>query len=295
MKQLEHYFFREKIIKLIREFFTNRDFHEVITPVLNTAIPFEPNIYSFETEWKTVSGAKKLFLSTSPEKNLKKMIALGVGNCFSIGHSFRNLESSGPLHTPEFLMLEWYRKNADFTKIMKDVRELILFINPKLIDGWNTYSLIDLFKKYCLLNLKEITLFDKKVFDYAKKKGYQTTNTTWNELYDQIFINEIEPRLPKEPCFLIDFPSRISPLCKPKKDQSYFAERFELYINGIELANGNTENTNIELVKKGLRNPVDHDFLRTLEKMKNTSYAGIGLGIDRLTMIFSNRSYIKFD
>lgn len=287
MKQLELCLLREKIIKVMRDFFVRQGFHEIITPVLNTSIPLEPNIYPFKTG--------KYFLSTSPEKNLKKMLAQGLGNCFSIGHSFRNLEATGPLHTAEFLMLEWYRKNADYTKIMKDVKALILFTNPKLANNWKTLSLIDLFKKYCHLDFKEIILSKKKLFEYAKKKGYQTKNTSWSELYDQIFVNEIEQQLPKEPCFLIDFPSRISPLCKPKKNEPYLAERFELYIQGIELANGNTENTNIESVKKGLRTPVDNEFLQSLEKMKDASYAGVGFGIDRLTMIFSHTSYIKFD
>lgn len=291
MKKLEYYFIREKIIRLIREFFTKNSFHEVITPVLNESIPLEPNIYPFQTMWETTKGKKELFLATSPEKNLKKMLALGIGNCFSIGHSFRNLEASGPLHTPEFLMLEWYRKNSSYRDIMNDVKKLILFFLKKTkskhmynrLNDWTSYSLVKLFEKYTRLDLKEIILFDTKLFNYAKSKGYQTEHTTWNQLYDQIFVNEIEPYLPKEPCFLIDFPSRISPLCKPKRNKPHIAERFELYINGIELANGNTENTDIESVKKGLRKPMDQEFLDSLKKMQNDSYAGVGLGIDRLT------------
>lgn len=294
MKQLDYYFLREKIIKSIREFFINRNFHEVITPVLNELIPLELNVYPFKTEG--------FYLSTSPEKNLKKMLAIGIGNCFSIGHSFRNLEALGPLHTPEFLMLEWYRKNADYTVIMSDVKKLINYIIDNIhhsdfnvLKHYNTFSLITLFREYTKLNLKEIILSDKKLFDYAKEKSYQTKNASWHQLYDQIFVNEIESKLSKEPCFLIDFPSRVSPLCRPKKNKPYLAERFELYINGIELANGNTENTDIESVKNGLRKPLDHEFLDSLKKMQNASYSGVGIGIDRLSMIFSNNSYIKFD
>lgn len=302
MKQLKFYLLREKIISLIRDFFIKQKFHEVITPVLNDAIPFEPNIYPFETEWKNLNGTRKLFLSTSPEKNLKKLLAAGMGNCFSIGHSFRNLEASGPLHTPEFLMLEWYRKNADYTAIMKDVQNLIIYIGKQVKEShynvlkhYNIISLIALFKQYAKLDLEEIVLSDEKLFAYARKKGHQTKGASWHELFDQIFVNEIEPYLPKQPCFLIDFPSRISPLCKPKKDKPYLAERFELYINKVELANGNTENTDVESVKKGLLKPIDQKFLQSLKMMDKTSYAGVGLGIDRLTMIFSNSSYIKFD
>jgi len=306
MKQLKFFLLREKIIGLIREFFIRKRFHEVITPVLNNTIPLEPNIYPFQTEWTTVDGIKKMYLSTSPEKNLKEMLAMGLGNCFSVGHSFRNLESAGSLHTPEFLMLEWYRKNASYGDIMNDVRKLILYIQKKMkiipmydqSNDWAHYPLTGLFKKYTSLHLEEIVLSDEKLFAYAKKKGYQTKNTSWDNLYDQIFVSEIEPKLPKNPCFLVDFPSRISPLCTPKKDAPHFAERFELYILGVELANGNTENTDIQLVKKGLRHPIDDEFLASLKKMGNASYAGIGLGVDRLSMLFSGSrslNYIKFD
>lgn len=289
-KQLAFYLEREKIINFIRKFFIGQGFHEVITPILNSSIPFEPNIYPFKTQWTTSRGCKEFYLPTSPEKNLKKMISIGMKNCFSIGHSFRNLEAAGSLHTPEFLMLEWYRENADYKIIMSDTKKLLSSLDVKFTEGWEIFSLEDLFNKYAKLELKEIIQNEQKLFDYAKKKGYQIEGSSWSELYDQIFVNEIEKKLPKKQCFIIDFPSRISPLCKPKKDKAYLAERFELYIDGIELANGNTENTDIQSVKSGLRKPLDREFLDSLRKMKNATYAGIGLGIDRLTMLISNHS-----
>ena len=135
----------------------------------------------------------------------------------------------------------------------------------------------------------------------AKKGGYSTKNASWEELYNQIFVNEIESRLPKNPFFLIDFPSFASPLCKPKKENKNLAERFELYINGVEIANGNTENTDSKLVKKhftaeqkirSIYQPIDQPFLHAIDKMNNSSYAGIGLGIDRLTMLFTGSKTI---
>ncbi len=318
MIDLSFFFIREQVIKAVRDFFFNQGFHEVIVPVLNDAIPLEPNIHPFKTE--------RFYLSTSPEKHLKKMLALGIGNCFSIGHSFRNLEASGPLHSPEFLMLEWYRKNADYQTIMDDVQDLLVsiyrYINTysfgKELSSkkWLQISLVDLFKKYCGLDLKEIILHNQALLNYAKKKGYQTKNASWEELYDQIFVNEIEPLLPLSPLFLIDFPARISPLCKPKKNEPYLAERFELYIDRIELANGNTENTDYRSILKLFKTeqssrssltshispisltspipPIDLDFLNSLKKMQNASYAGVGLGIDRLIMLFSDTHSIHF-
>lgn len=267
MNRLDYYLFREKIIKHIRIFFEKRKFHEVITPVFNEYIPLEPNIHPFKIN--------HYVLSISPEKNLKKMLALGMKNCFSIGHSFRNLEAIGPLHTPEFLMLEWYRRNTEYTLIMKDVKELICFLDKKSTKGWKIFSLPELFKTYTKLDLIEFVSHKKNRADY-----------------DKLFVNEIESRLPETPCFIIDYPSIISPLCKPKKNNPLLAERFEFYWKGVELANGNTENTDIESVKKGLRKPLDREFLNSLKKMQNASYAGVGLGLDRLLMILSNSNVI---
>src|SRR5256885_1283105 len=103
MTQLQPIFIREQVLMAIRSFFVGRGFHEVVVPVLNTVLPVEPNLFPFRTEWNTASKKKTLFLSTSPEAGLKKMMAVGVGNCFAIGKAFRNLEGAGDRHNPEFL------------------------------------------------------------------------------------------------------------------------------------------------------------------------------------------------
>lgn len=287
MNNLNFYFVREKIIKSIREFFYKQNFHEVISPILNSAVPIEPNLYPFTTEWKTKENKQKFFLPMSPERSLKIKLSEGIGNCFSIGHCFRNLENSGSLHNPEFLMLEWYRENAKYKKIMEDTEILLQFIkeklNSKIIfpNKWPVFSIDDLFKKYISMDIDETISCGE---------------------YDKLFVNEIESRLPNSPLFLIDFPSRISPLCQPKKDKPYLAERFEFYINKIEMGNGNTENLDYQTIKNNFENekakrkkqklldqPIDYEFLNALKIMKGTgkSYAGIGVGIDRLTMLFS--------
>lgn len=326
MGTLSFFLHREQIIKLVRQFFYKQGFHEIITPVLNESIPLEPNIYPFETQWNTTKGMKRFYLSTSPEKHLKKMLALGIGNCFSISHSFRNLEASGPLHSPEFLMLEWYRKNADYTVIMNDVQKLFVSINQSIdtylnkrrkscfVDQkWNRLSIEKLFHSKTHIPFKRFVTNNAIIVKYAKLKGYETNNSSWNELYDQIFVNEIEPLLPLSPLFLIDFPSRISPLCKPKKNEPYLAERFEFYIDRIELANGNTENTDVKSILKLFKTeqakrsslkspipltsriapiPIDHEFLKSLRKMGDSSYAGVGLGLDRLATVLTNKGFI---
>ncbi len=336
------YYIQEQVVRSIREFFYAKKFHEVIPPVFTDTIPLEPNLYPFISQWHPEKKTITKYLATSPERSLKLALAQGMGNCFAIGHSFRDLEGSGPIHSPEFLMLEWYREDAVYIDIMKDAQALVLYIanhiphpNPLLpplrqgyegqagegknshatvdspfswqekgrmryaIDNrsWSTFSLVNLFQTHTHLSIEQITQ-GEILYAIAKEKGYATKDATWSLLFDQIFLNEIEPHLPKTPFFLIDFPSRISPLCKPRADKPYLAERFELYINGMELGNGNTENTDAAYVREVFRvereerkrrhlpcPPEDGEFLSALEIMQARSYAGIGLGVDRLCLL----------
>lgn len=318
MSILQPYFIREEVIKSTRQFFFNQNFHEVITPSVNNAIPTEPNLYPFITKWNTFSETRDLYLSASPERGLKIMLGKGIGNCFAIGKSFRNLEGAGSLHIPEFLMLEWYRENATYEKIIKDTQELIVAINSSkktityqgrtinLDEKWEILSLVDLFKKYAGLNMEEI-VDENVLFKKAEKKGYSLKGASFSSLFDQILVNEIEPNLPKMLFFLIDFPSRISPLCAIKKDKPYLSERFEFYMFGMEIANGNTENIDYKMVEDRFKkeqeyrqknnreySPIDTEFIEALKQMSDsgTTYAGIGLGIDRLAMIMADTALI---
>jgi lysyl-tRNA synthetase class 2 len=283
MKNIQPYLIREKIIKDIRSFFYERDFHEVIPDILNEALPLEPNLYPFSTVWKTVEGEKTFYLPMSPERSIKKMLAKGIGNCFAISKSFRNLEQAGSQHRPEFLMLEWYREDATYTDIMADVEKLFSYLKPDLFKKkWLVFSLKELFKKYLGIELEKVI-----------------NDPAWAQNYDQLFVNEIESKLPHNPLFLVDFPARLSPLCKPQKNNPIFAERFECYIDRIEIGNGNTENTDVKSLRKAFEKeraltklPIDEEFLNSLKIMNKKSYAGIGIGIDRLVMIFANESSI---
>lgn len=291
---MEKYFIREKIIKIIREFFYKQDFHEVIPQVLNTALPLEPNLHPFKTE--------TFYLPMSPERGIKKMLAKGMGNCFAIVKSFRNYEQVGHLHSREFIMLEWYRKGVVYTDIMNDTEKLLRTINEKMGNKREMHegpfpriSLNDLFEKKVGEKLSAFITDEKLLREVARKKGYKIERaTTWEELYDQIFVNEIEPTFSSGAFFLVDFPARVSPLCKKQKENPAFAERFELYIQGMEIGNGNTENTDspsirtlFEKEQKKTGMPIDEEFLAFLDAMKNDSYAGVGIGIDRLTMLYT--------
>src|SRR3990167_5675290 len=127
MINLDHELLRSRTLKAIRRFFDERGFQEVEIPVFNQALPVEPNLYSFASEWRALNKTTTFYLPISPESMLKKCLAAGLGNCYGIGHTFRNLEGSGSLHWPEFLMLEWYRENATYTDIMNDLQALVYF------------------------------------------------------------------------------------------------------------------------------------------------------------------------
>jgi elongation factor P--beta-lysine ligase len=266
---------------------------------------------------------QELFLSISPEASMKKMLAAGIGDAYSIGKCFRNLEAAGQIHNPEFLMLEWYRMNKPMTKIMDDVKGLVQFIYDDLYKGksleknivtfqnkrlditqWQVISMKDVFKKYLDVELSEIMELEK-IIKLAKNKGYSTENATWEQLFDQLFLNEIEPQLPLDPFFLIDFPHQLSPLCAPKPNEPYLAQRFEVFMNGIEIGNGNAENTNALEVLESFKNvaaqrkdldsgsPIDTDFIEALKTLEGEQISGIGLGVDRLAMIFADAASIN--
>ncbi len=313
---------REHVVLSIRQFFIEKNFEEVINPILNFSIPLEENLYSFTTQWTYLDKKQKLFLPTSPEASLKHILALGINKCFSIGRSFRNNEPSDINHNPEFLMLEWYEKNADYTKIMKTLEELIIYLlenhtkyKNKLIfqnkeydleTPWPKFSYINLFKKYLNLDENDLENFNQ-LLNLAKNKGYNIDyKTTLSELIDQLFLNEISKYLPQNKAyFLYDFPAITSRLCKTNEKNHKIANRFEMYIGDIEIANGNDEETDAIKIKnyfldeykkrQELNLPIhaySKTFIKDLKKLKNQKIAGIGVGIDRLAMLLYNQDSI---
>lgn len=319
--KLANYHFYQQLVDLIRDFFHQENFQEIITPILNSSLPSEANIYPFTTQWHQINREKTFFLSPSPESSLKKALASGVSNCFTIAHCFRNLENTSCLHRPEFLMLEWYRTRADYRQIMRDCQNLLIFLASHLKSektaikqadcqtDWPVLSLDQLFQKYLAIDLRSLAE-QKKIIKLANSKHYQTQGASWQTIFEQLFLNEILPHLSNKKLhssifFLTDYPSKISPLCQPRQDQSALAERFELFIKQVEIVNGNTELTDAQLVKQHFQQelqyrqnnklaspPIDQDFLQALKILaeKNQTngqqIAGAGLGIERLVMTF---------
>jgi lysyl-tRNA synthetase class 2 len=292
---LKTYFVREKVIHTIREFFKDEGFHEVFTPILVPIPSIEPNLEVFETLLRSPSygravsqKTKRAFLIMSPEFSIKKLLAAGIGNCFEITKCFRNEEEVSRLHNPEFTMLEWYRVGANYRDIMCDFENLFLKIIGKdemvyqgetydLTLPWPRISVIEAFRKY------------------AKK---DVTRVKDEDFY-KIFFNEIEPKLlaDRKPFFIYDYPISQASLSRPKKEDPRFAERFEVFVAGIELGNCFSELTDADAQKKRfisdktLRRvqgktgyPIDEDLIEAL-KSGLPEVSGIAVGIDRVIML----------
>lgn len=314
------YFVREKVIKAVRSFFDKQGFHEVETPILIAHPPAESYLDVFET--KLLDRQRRstpAYLSTSPEVPLKKLMVAGLGNCYSLTKSFRNMETNSSRHQPEFTILEWYRVGAKYEQIMEDCEELLLAIHQNLdnkgsasrqmvyqnqqIDlsrPWERLTVAAAFARYSHINLNDF--FD---LDVARKiataKGYNVEkHNTWEELYNQVFLNEIEPRLGfGRPTILYEFPAAMGALAKLKATDKRYAERFEFYIAGLELGDCYSELTDPVEQEKRFNNELkelkrlgkttydyDHDFIAAL-KVGLPDCSGIAVGVDRLVMLFA--------
>lgn len=313
---------------MIRNYFINLGFHEVETPTLMPSIPIEPNLYPLKTTWHQKN--LNFYLATSPESSLKKLIAEGLGNCFAISKVFRDLEDIGPTHNLEFSMLEWYEMVYDYRHLAKTTENMILdvfhgiqnklhtrttnLLNYQnlavdLSPPWHRFTLTELFQKFAAVDLSQ-NLNTASIITTAKSKGYNTDGiTTWEPLYTQIFVNEIEPKLPQgKPVFIFDYPTQLSPLAAEVLDEgghpTNFSQRFELYVGGMELGNGYTELTDADVLEKNFQtetefrkthhlpiHPYDKKFVKANHHLPPCT--GIGLGVDRLAMLFADTNRIE--
>lgn len=322
----ERYFIREKVLTAIRRFFWDRGFHEVETPYLTGSLPPESYLDIFETTLLDRDrNPSRAFLPTSPEPFLKKLLVAGIGNCFSLPKSFRNTEDKSKTHNPEFTILEWYRVQADYTDIMKDCEELVLFINAYLkrsatgttaakpselvyqgrrVDisaPWERLRVAAAMKRYASIDLDN-ALTREHIAEISRKKGYEVRpSDDWEQLFHQIFFNEVEPRLGRgKPTIIYDYPVRLAALSRKKEDDPRYAERFEFYIEGLELGDAYSELTDpkeqLQRFKEETRerkrlgkvdHPIDMDFIEALKEGMPPS-GGIAVGVDRLIMLFAD-------
>ncbi len=293
-------------ITVVRNFFKDKRFLDVKTKTLVQCPGTEPSLDAFETEFILGAKKQKFYLPTSPELNLKKLLSTGAERIFEIAPVFRNGEKT-ERHNPEFLMLEWYRAYASLSQIKHDVIELIEYLcdqlkieRPKEV---LTFSVPELFKIHCEFDLKPETTVEE-LKSLAVKLNVDTKSaTSIDDYFFLIFMEKIEFGWPKDRLVFIEkYPPYQAALARI--DKQGWAERFEVYWQGLELANAfhelndpvlQRQRSNEDLQKKISMNKsvvdLDEEFFQALEFGMPPS-SGVALGLERLYMAMKGISDI---
>ena len=307
----------------VREFLTQRGFEEVETPCLVPAPGMEPHIDAFCAPYLPEGGGtgRPLWLHSSPEYAMKRLLAEGFPRIFQLARVFRNGEVSDT-HNPEFTMLELYRAHTDYRGIMEDLEQTVAHAARAVTGGTRVEAgggAIDLTPPFERLTVEEA--FRKRLgIELAACDGDAGRLRTalraasldagrdgdsFDDLFFRAFLDRIEPGLGVDrPVYLIDWPAPMAALSRLKPDDPRFAERFELYAGGLELANGFSELTDaVEQRRRLLEEqafrarigrpvyPLDEQFLAALPRMPEAG--GGALGLDRLLMLlFPARGFL---
>ncbi len=308
---------RGRIKAALRAWFETQGFTEVECGALVASPGNETHLHAFETELRTTAGeGQKLYLHTSPEFACKKLLAAGETRIFDFARVFRNRER-GPLHAPEFTMLEWYRAKESYESVVADTLNVLKIAAGTTCIATMSFkgrecdprgdaervSVAEAFSRHAGIDLLA-TLSDhgegnrEALADEARRADFEIAdNDTWADVFSKILVARVEPHLGiGAPTILYEYPRCEAALARAAPHDPRVAERFELYVCGVELANGFGELTDpaeqrrrfeAEMEEKehvyGERYPLDEDFLAALAHMPPAS--GVALGFDRLVML----------
>jgi len=305
---------RAEIIRLMRAWFFDQGFIEMHTPRL-VAIPGqEPFLEPFSTEVVEASGSvHPAALITSPEYAMKRLLAAGFEKIYDLGPCYRNNEPWDGTHDPEFLMVEWYRRDADVNDLMDDTENMVMSVarefrvEPEAMTrSWRRVTVEQTFQEYLNVELSPLLENRPMLAELAISLGQTVTDDdSWDDIFFKIFLTHIEPKLGVEhPTFLYRYPASMAALARRSKDDPRYADRVELYVGSLEHANGFAElsdpNEQRErfLEERALRAklgkqtwPLDERFLAALPAMGNA--AGTAFGVDRLVMLLTNSKSIN--
>ncbi|ASY65028.1 Translation elongation factor P Lys34:lysine transferase [Sinorhizobium sojae CCBAU 05684] len=316
---------RNRIQSALRRFFEERDFIEVDTATLQVSPGNEAHLHAFATEAIGHDGSvQPLFLHTSPEFACKKLLAAGEKRIACFAHVFRNRER-GPLHHPEFTMLEWYRAGESYETLMRDCAEILALAAGTVGARVFTYqgracdplleperlSLAEAFERFAgidlIASIEKDGSTDRETLAAAlRAAGLRVAHDdSWADLFSRVLVEKVEPHLGfGRPTILDRYPVAEAALARPASHDPRVAERFELYACGVELANAFGELTDaaeqrrrfeLEMAEKarvyGQAYPLDEDFLAALANMPEAS--GIALGFDRLVMLATGASRVE--
>jgi elongation factor P--(R)-beta-lysine ligase len=280
---------RALVYHLIRDFFGRQGFLEVESPIRAPAIAPELNITPFQCE--------DCFLAASPELHMKRLLAAGYEKIFQFSHCFRKGER-GRQHNPEFTLLEWYRTRADYRQTIKDTEDMVLDIAA----GLDMDRTIEYQRQKIYLNppWDRITVSDA----FLKSAGWNPVAVHDPLRFDHDLVEKVVPAFnPHRPTVLLDYPAPMASLARLKPGEPSVAERAEVFIGGLELANAYSELNNrdeqekrfkeeIEQIQReqGRSMPMPQSFIEAVGNMPPAS--GIALGVDRLVMLFCDTSVI---
>ncbi|NOI68337.1 MULTISPECIES: elongation factor P--(R)-beta-lysine ligase [unclassified Vibrio] len=289
---------RAQLLSVIRQFFLEREVMEVETPAISHATVTDVHLHTFKTHFvgPGYSTGQSLFLMTSPEFHMKRLLAAGSGSIYQIGKAFRN-EENGRYHNPEFSMLEWYRVGFDHHDLMDEMDELL----QRVLDSGKAVRMT---YQQAFLSVLEVCPLEasmealKKVAKNIGLEDIAADEQDRDTLLQLLFSIGVEPHIgQKSPAFVYDFPASQAALAKINKSDPRVADRFEVYFKGIELANGFHElddadeqlarfvEDNQQRLKMGLEmQPIDYHLIDAL-KAGLPACAGVALGIDRLVML----------
>jgi elongation factor P--(R)-beta-lysine ligase len=276
---------RARILYVIRAFFIEQGFIEVETPA---RIP----VNAPELHIDAIPSAG-WFLQTSPELCMKRLLAAGYDKIFQICHCWR-AEERGPRHLPEYTMLEWYRRDCDYQHLMNDCEELVNTLVDRKTLTWQGKE-IDITRPWPRLTVAEA---------FSQHSSTLLAQISDEKKFSELISTKIEPALPQnKPLFLTDYPTLQGSLARQKTDDPGCVERFELYIAGLELANGFSELTDPTEQRRRFENeekqrqqygkvpcPLPEKYLDELQTLINA--AGIAFGIDRLIMLLCDQPTI---
>jgi lysyl-tRNA synthetase class 2 len=299
---------RARVLERIRAFFRERGFLEVDPPIAQAYPNVDPNIFPV-TVSDAAGKAARLYLQTSPEIAMKKLLAAGSGDIFFLGKVFRDREGS-PLHSPEFTMLEWYRVGGAAGDVMRDVEELSRALSS-MVNGreavvrggkeiplgrpWERRELSDAFRELLGAEMTD----PEGIRAGLSRMGFRPdASESWEELFFRAYIDVIEPfAAGRGACFLAGYPAALGAMARRRGADPDVAERFEGYVGGVEIVNGYEELTDAaeqgermaELAERhrrltGVTLPVDPGFLDALRRGLPPC-AGAALGVDRLVML----------
>ena len=306
--------FRDRTVAALRGWFVREGFLEVEPGVLQVSPGNETHLHAFATEMIGPDGARApRYLHTSPEFAMKKLLAAGEEKIVAFTRVFRNRER-GPLHAPEFTMVEWYRAGAPLSAIMDDCAALLALTAETL--RWRgdaadphaapeRVTVAEAFARFARIDLAAVAGDRDRFADAAVGIGMRVTaDDTWSDIFSRVLSGKIEMNLGiGHATFLTEYPASEAALARTRPGDPAVAERFELYACGVELANGFAELTDAGEQRRrfaadmdekqaiyGERYPLDEDFLTALAVMPEAS--GVALGLDRLVMLASGATHI---